>query len=183
VDFYQVALDECRENLKNGVGATAPEERIRLLFMYTGYYFDNTFGYWCEQEKGISVLATVLSMFDHLPIIETTDVDSMLYGIAAGMLNLPMTRQLKGKWDMPGNWLEDCIHYADTYKADCMLFTGHTACKQAWGAYRLVADAVKKELGIPSLRLEGDGWDSRVTPIAVIKESLEEFFDIVMENK
>jgi hypothetical protein len=183
VDFYQVALDECSENLKNGVGAAKPEEKIRCLFMYTGYYFDNTFSHWMEQEMGVSVLSTVLSWFDHIPMIDTSDLDSMLYGLSTGMLNLPMTRQLKGQWNMPDNWLDDCLYYADTYKAECMVFTGHTACKQAWGAYRLVADKVKKELGIPSLRLEGDGWDSRITPISVTKDNLEEFFDMVYENK
>jgi hypothetical protein len=84
---------------------------------------------------------------------------------------------------MPGNWMEDCLYYAERYKADCCVFTGHTACKQAWGAYRLVTDKLKEELGIPSTRLEGDGWDKRVTPMAVIKEQLEEFFSIVQENK
>jgi hypothetical protein len=42
----------------------------------------------------------------------------------------------------------------------------------AWGAYRLVADEVKKQLGIPSLRLEGDGWDARITSMEVIKEEI-----------
>jgi benzoyl-CoA reductase/2-hydroxyglutaryl-CoA dehydratase subunit BcrC/BadD/HgdB len=183
VTFYQMSLDMVKKNLKNGKGAAEPEERLRCLFMYTSYYFDDTFGVWMEKEMGVSVLSTVLSFFDHVPIIDTSSVDSMFNGLAAGMLNLPMTRQLKGSWNMPGNWLEDCLYYSETYKADCMVFTGHTACKQAWGAYRLVADKVKKELGIPSLRLEGDGWDSRVTPMPVIKEQLEEFFDMALELK
>jgi len=183
VDFYQVSLDVCTENLKNGVSAAKPEENVRCLFMYTSYYFDPTFSYWMEEEIGVSVLSTVLSWFEHLPMIDTSSLDSMLYGLSTGMLNLPMTRQLKGSWNMPGNWLEDCLYYAETYKADCMVFTGHTACKQAWGAYRLVADEVRKQLGIPSLRLEGDGWDSRITPMSVTKENLEEFFEMVKENK
>ena len=31
----------------------------------------------------------------------------------------------------------------DTYKADCIAFTGHAACKQVWGIYRIVADEVR----------------------------------------
>ena len=183
VDFYQTSLDVCKENLKSGISAAKPEEKLRCLFMYTSYYFDGSFSYWMEEEMGVSVQSSVLSWFDHLPMIDTSNLDSMLYGLATGMLNLPMTRQLKGAWNMPGNWLEDCLYYAETYKADCMVFTGHTACKQAWGAYRLVADTVRKRLGIPSLRLEGDGWDSRITPMSVTKDNLEEFFDMVKEGK
>jgi len=42
---------------------------------------------------------------------------------------------------------------------------------------------VKNQLGIPSVRLEADGWDSRITPMPVIKEKLSDFFDMVLENK
>jgi hypothetical protein len=119
----------------------------------------------------------LLIFHDFNPVIDTTNTDTMLAGLAEGMLNLPMTRQLKGSWDMPANWLEDLLYYVDTYKADCIAFTGHAACKQVWGVYRIVADEVKRQLGVPALRLEGDGWDSRVTSLDVIKEQFTEFFE------
>ena len=77
---------------------------------------------------------------------------------------------------MPTNWLDDTLFYAKTYNADCCIFSGHLACKQAWGAFKLVSDVVKKELGLPVLRLEGDGWDGRITSMSTIKDQLEEFF-------
>jgi hypothetical protein len=46
--------------------------------------------------------------------------------------------------------------------------------------YRLIADELRKQLGVPSLRLEGDGWDSRITPMSVIKEQFEEFFATIL---
>jgi hypothetical protein len=119
----------------------------------------------------------LLVSYDFNPIIDTTNKDTMLAGLAKGMLNLPMTRQLKGSWDMPANWLHDLLYYVDTYKADCLVFTGHAACKQVWGIYRVVAEEIKKQLGVPCLRLEGDGWDSRVSPMKVIKEQMSEFFE------
>jgi hypothetical protein len=122
----------------------------------------------------------VLNAFDFNPHIDTTSVDTMLHGLAEEMMGLPMTRQLKGSWNMPTNWLDDVLYYGEILKADCCVFTGHTACKQAWGVYRLIADEMKKQLGIPSLRLEGDGWDSRITPMSVIKEQFEDFFATLM---
>ncbi len=175
VEYYRTALDVSRDRLKKGKHVL-PEERIRLFFLYTGYYFDNSLYSWFQEEIGVSYIMDVLTAFDFNPIIDTSSVDTMLYGLAEEMLNLPMTRQLKGGWDMPSNWLDDCLYYVETYKADCCVFTGHTACKQAWGVFRLVADELKKRLGVPSLRLEGDGWDSRITPMSVIKEQFEEFF-------
>jgi hypothetical protein len=176
VEFYKTAHDICRRRLENGAHVL-PEERIRLMMMYTGVYFDQSLYFWFQEEMGVTYLLDMLVAHDFYPIIDTTNIESMLAGLARGMLNLPMTRQLKGGWDMTANWLYDCLHYVDTYKADCLVFSGHTACKQAWGIYRLVAEEVKKQLGVPSLRLEGDGWDSRITPVSVVKEQLSEFFE------
>ncbi len=176
VEFYKTALDICKRRLKEGAHVF-PEERIRFMMMYTGFYFDQSVYFWFQEEMGVTYLLDLLVAHDFCPIIDTTNVDTMLAGLAQGMLNLPMTRQLKGTWDMPANWLYDLLHYVETYKADCLVFSGHTACKQAWGIYRLVAEEIKNQLGVPSLRLEGDGWDSRITPISVIKEQLSEFFE------
>jgi len=179
VEFYQTALDVCKERLKNGAHVL-PEEKIRFMNMYTGIYFDQSLHYWFQEEMGVSYVMDILVFYDFNPVIDTTSVDTMLNGLAEGMLNLPMTRQLKGSWDMDANWLYDLLYYVDTYKADCLVFTGHAACKQVWGIYRIVADEVKKQLGVPSLRLEGDGWDSRVSSMAVIKEQMSEFFETLV---
>jgi len=179
VKFYRTALDVCETRLKNGQHVM-PEEKIRFMMMYTSIYFDNSLHSWLQEEMGVSYVMDILIYYDTYPFIDTTDTDTMLAGLAQGMLNLPMTRQLKGSWDMPANLLEDTLYYVDTYKGDCLVFTGHTACKQVWGIYRLVADEVRKQLGVPSLRLEGDGWDSRITSMASIKEELEEFFETLL---
>jgi benzoyl-CoA reductase subunit B len=147
--------------------------------MYTSIYFDNSLHYWLQEEMGVSYIMDMLIYYDSYPYIDTKNIDTMLGGLALGMLNLPMTRQLKGSWDMPANLLEDTLYYTEAYKGDCLVFTGHTACKQVWPIYRLIADEVKKQLGVPSLRLEGDGWDSRVTSMDLFKEQLTEFFEII----
>ena len=176
LDFYETALEVCKERMEKGLHVL-PEEKIRFMMMYTGIYFDQGLHHWFQEEMGVSYIMDLLVFFDFNPIIDTTNVDTMLSGLAEGMLSLPMTRQLKGSWDMPANWLEDLLYYVDTYKADCIAFTGHAACKQVWGIYRIVADEVRRQLGVPSLRLEGDGWDSRVTSLDVIKEQFTEFFE------
>ena len=178
VEFYETALDVCKDRLRNGQHVM-PEEKIRFMMMYTSIYFDNSLHSWLQEEMGVSYIMDLLIYYDRHPYIDTTNLDTMLTGLAEGMLNLPMTRQLKGSWDMPANLLEDTLYYVDAYKGDCLVFTGHTACKQVWGIYRLVADEVRKQLGVPSLRLEGDGWDSRITSMDVLKEQLTEFFEII----
>lgn len=182
VDFYKMMHAVCKERLKNGEHVK-PEEKIRLYVLYTGFYFQISYLSWLEEEMGVTYLLDILQAYDFNPIIDTTSKETMIRDLAIASLNMPMARQLKGAWNGAAGWLEDTLYYVDTYKADCMLFTGHVACKQAWGAYRLVADEVRRRLGVPSLRLEADGWDPRVTPMSVIQEQLAEFFETVLENK
>lgn len=175
VDYYQPALDVCMERLSQGKHVM-PEEKIRLMFLYTAFYFDNSLYSWFEEEQGVSYLTDLPVFYDFNPVIDTSSVETMLDGLAEETFNMPMTRQRKGGWDMAANWLDDVLHYAETYKATALVFAGHVACKHAWGVHRLVADEVKTRLGIPSLRLEGDSWDSRITPMPAIRAQFEEFF-------
>ena len=60
INYYQTALDVCKERLKQGKHVM-PEERIRLFFMYTGYYFDNDIYSWFQEEIGVSYVMDVLT--------------------------------------------------------------------------------------------------------------------------
>jgi hypothetical protein len=72
------------------------------------------------------------------------------------------------------------VFLARELKADCAIFSGHPACKQSWGCYRLLRDLLKSELGVPSLRLETDILDRRVNPVSVLKDRIEEFVSTIV---
>lgn len=175
VDYMKVALEVSKERLKDGK-SVAPEEKVRYMNMYTGLYTDATLQSWFQEEIGVSYLTDFLDWYDLSPFIETTDMDTMIAGLADELFKVPMSRQMKTGWNKPGGWGTDLLYYAETYKPDCLVFTGHVACKHAWGLYRLVSDYLKKETGIPCIRLEADAFDSRITPMPIVKEQLEEFF-------
>jgi benzoyl-CoA reductase/2-hydroxyglutaryl-CoA dehydratase subunit BcrC/BadD/HgdB len=178
VDFYQTAFERSLDRFKKGKHVF-PEERIRFMFMYTGLFFDPSFYGWFQEELGVSYIMDMLIFSDTAPYIDTRNTDTMLAGLASINMNLPMTRQLKGSHDFYGGFISDLLYYIEKYKADCVVFTGHSACKQVWGIYRLVADRIQRELGTPILRLEADGWDSRTMSMGAIREQLEEFFQTI----
>jgi hypothetical protein len=162
VDYMKVALEVSKERLKDGK-SVAPEEKVRYMNMYTGLYTDATLQSWFQEEIGVSYLSDFLDWYDLSPFIETTDMDTMIAGLADELFKVPMSRQMKTGWNKPGGWGTDLLYYAETYK-------------HAWGLYRLVSDYLKKETGIPCIRLEADAFDSRITPMPIVKEQLEEFF-------
>jgi benzoyl-CoA reductase/2-hydroxyglutaryl-CoA dehydratase subunit BcrC/BadD/HgdB len=73
-------------------------------------------------------------------------------------------------------WINDFVHLAKAYKADCVVFAGHMACKYWWALNKLLSDALMEKAGIPTLRFETDMFDNRFTPKSEIYKTMEGFF-------
>ena len=176
VTFFQIAHDIAKELVEKGEGAF-PNQRVRSLWVYSGIYYDMEVWNWLE-DVGVVFLQDHFGYFPE-KLIDTSTIDTMLDGLGERCFNMPMTRQMKGPWDAPYGWAEDMIFLARELKADCAIFSGHLACRQAWGSYRLLKDKLKSELGIPSFRFETDILDRRITPVSVIKDKIEEFVSTI----
>jgi len=176
IPVYEAVLNSAKKKVKKGKGAV-PNEKIRCLMLYTSVYFDDKFNDWLE-ENGVALLMDILSYFP-LTYIDTTSTDTMIDGLAEMALNFPMARQMKGPLDGPGGWAEDMVFLAKKYKADCCIFSGNPACKRAHGSLRLLSDRLKEEVGIPTLNLEADSWDRRITSMPVIKEKILDFLEAI----
>jgi benzoyl-CoA reductase/2-hydroxyglutaryl-CoA dehydratase subunit BcrC/BadD/HgdB len=176
IPVYEAVLNSAKKKVKKGEGAL-PNEKIRCLMLYTSIYFDDKFNDWLE-EHGVALIMDILSYFPLTPI-DTTSTDTMIDGLAEMALNFPMARQMKGPLDGPGGWAEDMVFLAKKYKADCCIFSGNPACKRAHGSLRLLSDRLKKEVGIPTLNLEADSWDRRVTSMPAIKERILDFLEVM----
>jgi benzoyl-CoA reductase/2-hydroxyglutaryl-CoA dehydratase subunit BcrC/BadD/HgdB len=176
IPVYEAVLNSAKKKIKKGKGAL-PNEKIRCLMIYTSIYFDEKFNDWLE-ENGIALIMDILSYFPLVPV-DTTDVDTMIDGLADMALNFPMARQMKGPLNETGGWAEDMVYLAKKYKADCAIFSGNPACKRAHGSLRLLTDRLKNEVGIPTLNLEADSWDRRITGMPAIKEKILDFLEAI----
>jgi benzoyl-CoA reductase subunit B len=177
LEYFQIARDTAKELVEKGEGAF-PNQRARTLWTYSGIYFDMELFRWLE-EIGVAFVQDCFGWFPDR-VIDTTTVDTMLEGLADRTLNQPMTRQMKGAWDGPAGWAEDMVFLARELNIDSVIFSGNLACKQSWGALRLITERLRNELGIPTLRLETDILDKRITPTSVIKEQIEEFISTMV---
>ncbi|MCP4754863.1 MAG: 2-hydroxyacyl-CoA dehydratase [Proteobacteria bacterium] len=174
VPVYEAVLNSAKKKIKKGEGAL-PNEKVRCLMVYTSIYFDGAFNDWLER-KGVALIMDILSYFPLKPV-DTTSVDTMIDGLAEAALSYPMARQMKGPMDDTAGWAEDMVFIAKKYKADCAIFSGNPACKRAHGSLRLLSDRLKKEVGIPTLNLEADSWDRRITSMPAIKERILDFME------
>jgi hypothetical protein len=72
------------------------------------------------------------------------------------------------------------IDYQD-FGADCVVFPGPIGCKHVWGWIGLLRE-VCREREIPICVFDIDWMDSRVRPVESVREQLEQFLSVVMEN-
>jgi len=177
LEYFEIARDTAKELIEKGEGAF-DNQRCRSLWTYSGIYYDMGLFRWLE-DNGIVFLQDCFGWFPD-KVIDTTSVDTMLEGLADRTLNQPMTRQHKGAWDGPAGWAEDMVFLAKELDADCAIFCGNLACKQSWGALRLLTERLQQDAGIPTLRLETDILDKRVTPGDVVREQIEEFVSTML---
>ena len=122
----------------------------------------------------MTYIADTLTYFSpDVGLVDTTNVETMLRGLAWRTMQMPMGRQSMGFSDI---WINDFVNTVKAYKADALILGGHVACKHYWALNKLLSDKVKEETGVPSLRFEMDMFDKRFTPPAELRRIMDEFF-------
>ncbi len=160
----------------------APEERARVMWAYTSYYFDLMGLHGWMEQRGYSLLADVLSFYAPQPI-DTTDRETLVDGLVTAAWDYPMNRTM-GRSSMSGAWVQDMLYAARELGADCAIHCGHDACKQTWSVVSILGEELMKRANVPLLVLHGDSWLATTTPITVIQQQMEEFIqNVVLRRK
>ena len=159
-----------------------PEQRVRILWAYTSYYFDLSGLFTWMERQGYVHLMDALDLSMPQPI-DTSSKESMIAGLVETNWNYPMNRQM-GSSSMSQTWVEDMIYVARELRADCVVYCGHDACTQTWSVVSILREELQRRAGIPVLILHGDSWMKRTTPITVIQQELDEFVrNVVLSGK
>jgi hypothetical protein len=173
----EAMLDTARRRHEAGIYSAA-EERCRVLWVYTSYYFNVSELHRWMGKQGWSFLADVLSLCLPQPI-DTSTVDTMLDGLVTAAWEYPMNRQM-GSSSMSRAWVSDMVWAAREMGADCAIHCGHDACKQTWSVVSILGEELMKQTQVPLLVLHGDSWLKTTTPITVIQQEMEEFIGNVV---
>ena len=179
VQVLAAMVDTVKEIVQRG--DYVAEERARTVWTYLPYFFDfSGFFNWLEGQ-GIAYLTDIL-MTCFPTIVDTTDMESMLSGLAEAAWNMPMTRQMGGD-SMMVRWLDDIVHAVRELRANAAVYCGHHSCKQTWSVVAAVRNEIQRRAGVPTLCLQGDSWIKRMTPMSVLQEEISSFVDNVVARK
>lgn len=179
-DYCKRRYEHTKEKVARGEGhLSKDQEKLRLVWIYGAPTFDMTILMWLEKEYGAVSVANMNNNFIMKPITDISNYDKILLGLAEKVTLLPMTRECGGPWE---NWLDATMDLLKRYKADAAIFAGHVACKSNWAVMKLVKDKLHDELGIPTLTLEMDLFDPRITSSDSIKAQFDKFFTTVLQR-
>jgi len=174
-EYFQLIVDEAQARIASGE-RIIPADKKELRAVHTwaiNVYLPEVY-HWLEENLGMTYLSCGLSYFiDHQ--IDTTSVDTMLRGWVQRTMNFPMGRQSISYGDV---WVDDMVNLAVDMEADCGIFAGNVACKQAWAISKLMSDKLEDEHDIPSLRFEIECCDKRLCPADEFKQRIESFVEV-----
>lgn len=171
VSFLERLLEEVQERVRNRQGVVG-NEQFRLMWNGPHPYHDlELLNYF--QDCGASV------------IVEQ-DVDRIMYpgaGDSADPLD-SLARKMIACYPngVIGNRISMTKQLIKDYEIDGIIQFTHLGCRQYAGGNRMVADAIYDELGIPSIFLEGDALDHRDYSNEEIRNSVDDFLEMLKNN-
>lgn len=177
VDYFRVVRDEAREILEGKRPPLRARENYRLLCLYGIPGFAMDLLDWMEQEHGATL---VMDTFNAWVYEGEMDPGKPLESLARKMGYWPMAIPFCGPVE---NWKEMALRMGREYRADGALLLAPIGCQQSCGTIRTVRDALKEELGIPSLLADCDILDPSVVSPEELKGRLEGFFEMLAEAR
>ena len=178
-EFYQKVAEMGKLRAKNKQGSHDNEEKIRAYWPYMSIFFDIQFSDWMDRHLGMSAISDAFNyfFFETIDDLDSATPDEMINCLAKQSMEYPMVRQSDSFADV---FINDSLFLAKKFNADCCIFTSHIGCKQSVSVAQLIREAVKDELGIPTLIIEVDIGDKRMTPIEAVKKKIEEFANTLL---
>lgn len=178
VDYFKQRLEITEERVKKGEGPpNVTDEGLRLVWIYGAPAFDMLIFLWLEARYGAVSVANMNTNFVMHPVTDISDYDKIMMGLANKVMLLPMTRECGGPWE---DYLDCTIDLLRRYKADVAVYAGNTGCKATWAIIKLVKDKIADELGIPTMIIDMDLFDPRVTSSDAIKDQFDRLFTTVL---
>jgi benzoyl-CoA reductase/2-hydroxyglutaryl-CoA dehydratase subunit BcrC/BadD/HgdB len=181
VEYMRLYVEEVTARVKQGFSAAQPEEKLRFLWSVAGPFYDDPFS-WLEQ-KGVSIPAAEMTVYngwfsgreaiwgDPWPGRKLTPIEEE-------------ARQTDFVWGRKGQyWVDTHIHSCRDLHLDGIIYFLQWGCPASNTIGKLIADAAEKELGIPTVFIEGRMLESSMYDRADFYRRLEEFIEIATTKK
>ncbi len=178
LEYVRARRDELAERVEKGFAAV-PGEKLRMLWAVTRPFFMNPFK--TLAKRGIAVISWYSGIAPYW-----APVPGPVYygGRKLTPLEKEAARGLANLWQGSGaRWVNSMIWICRELKIDAIVNYNMLGCTATLSLKRLVEEQAEKELGIPTLQLEGKQWDFNYANEATINAKLDEFAQMCLARK
>ncbi|MFC1987899.1 2-hydroxyacyl-CoA dehydratase [Chloroflexota bacterium] len=176
--YSRAQRDEIAERIEKGIAAV-PGEKLRILWAVTRPLFFDPFKVLTKRKAAV-IFRYTGNATDLAPVpqpvyyggrkltpleIEAADVLTRQYGVNGA------------------KWVSDMMWVCKELEIDAIIYYNQRGCTPTLGLRRMVEETAEKELGIPTLQLEGKKWDSSYADEATITAQLDEFAQMCLSRK
>ncbi|MBD3229149.1 MAG: hypothetical protein GF329_13255 [Candidatus Lokiarchaeota archaeon] len=175
VEFFKEIVDRIKYRVKHQLSRPG-FEKLRSIWPYMSIFYDFGFYDFLDREIGLSQLFDIFNYYFYEPIY-SNKIDEIMKDLATQARSFPMIRQSISYFD---KLIDDCVWIVKESKADCAIIAEHIGCKQMAAISQLLRESLREETGIPTLLLELDVGDKRMTPIASVKNQISEFVNTLL---
>jgi (R)-2-hydroxyisocaproyl-CoA dehydratase alpha subunit len=181
VKYMQLYVEEVAERVEKGVGAAQPEEKLRLLWSVAGPFYSDPFS-WLEK-RGVSIPAAEMTIYNGW----FSGRDPIWGDPWKGRKLTPLeeeARQFDFTWGRLGDqWIKTHMNSCRDLHMDGIIYFLQTGCPASNNLGKVVADTAEKELGIPTLLIEGRMLESSGFDEKAFYTKMEEFIEICQARK
>lgn len=171
VTFYQSIRDQVKANVEKGVGVVQDEKfRIMTLFFYPAYLWKLLNA--MQDQYGAAIVVE-----PHLACWSEGEIDPAkpLESLARKAFALYDTGPLQP-------FIDNVVKQAKEYRADGAIYWAHIGCRQTCAAIKITKEALLEKAGIPTLVIDCDLADPTYASGDLMKDKLEEFFELLEER-
>jgi benzoyl-CoA reductase/2-hydroxyglutaryl-CoA dehydratase subunit BcrC/BadD/HgdB len=119
----------------------------------------------------------ILSFYQVKPH-DTSTLEKCFESLAKGILDFSMISACRGPAEY---YIDYVLRWVKDYKCDCCIIPVQFACHHTYAIVRLTSEALREELGIPTLIVPCDPYDSRDVTAETIRGRIAEFLtEIIM---
>ena len=178
LEYMRVRRDEVAERVEKGIAAVEGE-LLRMLWTVTRPFFMNPF-------RVLEKWKVVVPLYYSGPIAMWSPLPGRNFWGDAKLTPLEKVaaNALLDQWGHTGKkWVDDMIWICRDLQLDAIINYCMLGCTATLGIRKMVEETAEKELGIPTLQLEGKQWDSRYAGEEAITAKLDDFAQVCLSQR
>ncbi len=180
-EYYKLFRDEMREKAEKGIGAL-PEEKARVMWVVSAPFYADPFSFLESRGVAVPIYDAGVGGGERREYVPPDDEKK--YGRRLSPLEYLASQTAEGaEGRTPGSKSERILKNCRELHLDGVIYFMLSGCMPEIGCGRIVAENLERELGIPTLLIDGYCLDSAKYNQTDFESKLDAFVSVLLARK